>query len=179
MRLVTYRQGDSAAESVGVVEEETVYGFRPGLGMVELLSRGNEVLLAEAERARSSPSEVLSLNEVVLRAPVPVPPSIRDFLAFEQHIRNARGDVDPDWYELPVFYFSNPAAVHGPFDDVAVSPGSEMFDFELEVAAVIGTEGGDLTPSDAELHIAGYTVLCDFSARDLQQREMRQHLGPA
>ncbi len=179
MRLVTYSRGDSTAERVGVVEGETVYGFGSGLSMIDLLSRGNDVLLGEAERVRSSPSEVVSLSEVALRAPVPAPPSIRDFLAFEEHVRNARGDVDADWYELPVFYFSNPAAVHGPYDEVAVSPGSQMFDFELEVAAVVGTGGGDLAPSDAELHIAGYTILCDFSARDLQQREMRQRLGPA
>jgi 2-keto-4-pentenoate hydratase/2-oxohepta-3-ene-1,7-dioic acid hydratase in catechol pathway len=88
-------------------------------------------------------------------------------------------DVDPDWYELPVFYFTNPAAVCGPHDDVAVSPGSSQFDYELEIAAVVGRPGTNLSPEEAESHIAGYTVLCDWSGRDLQMREMRQLLGPA
>ncbi len=78
----------------------------------------------------------------------------------------------------PVFYFTNPAAVHGPRDDVAISPGSQEFDYELEVAAVIGREGRDLSPEQAEEYIAGYLILCDWSARDLQFVEMDQMLGP-
>lgn len=182
MHLTTYRRRSASGpteDRVGVVDDDTVYGFEAGVAMIDLLARGHEAVLEAGERARSSPSEVLTISQVTLRAPVPVPPSVRDFLAFEEHLKNARGDVDADWYELPVFYFSNPAAVHGPFDDVAISPGSQMFDFELEVAAVVGAEGANLTPSEAEDHIAGYTILCDFSARDLQQREMRQRLGLA
>src|SRR5664280_79320 len=117
-----------------------------------------------------------------LRAPVPLPPSIRDFMAFEAHVRTARQAhgqaMDPDWYELPVFYFTNPAAVRGPNDDIPISPGSQQFDYELEVAAVIGRGGADLHPDTAEEHISGYLLLCDWSARDLQAREMRQRLGP-
>lgn len=120
------------------------------------------------------------MDELTLRAPIPAPPSIRDFLAFESHIRNTRGEpVDPDWYELPVFYFSNPAAVVGPGDDVAMAPGTAQWDYELEVAAVVGMSGSDLAAGDAERHIAGYMVMCDFSARDLQRREMALGLGPA
>ncbi len=88
-------------------------------------------------------------------------------------------ELDPTWYEIPVFSFTNPAAVLGPHDDVAISPGSAVFDYELEVAAVIGTPGSDLAPAEAAAHIAGYTILCDWSARDLQMREMKLGLGPA
>src|SRR2546422_5057228 len=102
------------------------------------------------QRAMADPAEVLRLDEATLLAPVPRPPSVRDFYAFEQHVRTARMrrglDMDPDWYELPVFYFSNPAAVIGPHDDVAVPPGSSELDYELEVAAIIGRGGSDLDP---------------------------------
>jgi fumarylacetoacetate (FAA) hydrolase len=102
------------------------------------------------------------------------PPSVRDFYAFEEHVRNARavtgrGEVVPEWYELPVFYFSNPAAIYGPGDVIPYPEGSEALDYELEVAAVIGA--GD--------QIGGFTVLNDWSARDLQRHEMKVGLGPA
>jgi 2-keto-4-pentenoate hydratase/2-oxohepta-3-ene-1,7-dioic acid hydratase in catechol pathway len=125
----------------------------------------------------------MPLDDVRQRSPLPRPATIRDFYAFEQHVRTARArrglEMDPDWYELPVFYFTNPAAVIGTGDDVRMPPGSAALDFELEVAAVVGRVGHDLSPEDAESHIAGYMVMNDWSARDLQAREMKQGLGPA
>jgi fumarylacetoacetate (FAA) hydrolase len=113
------------------------------------------------------------LDEVDLRPPVLHPPSVRDFMAFEQHVANARRlsgrEVPAQWYELPVFYFSNPHAIYGPEDDVPYPEGTEQLDYELEVAAVIG----------AEDTIGGFTVMNDWSARDVQLREMRVGLGPA
>src|SRR5690349_22320347 len=113
------------------------------------------------------------LDEVRLLAPVRRPPSVRDFYASEEHVRNARavtgrGEVVPEWYELPVFYFSTPAAIYGPDDDVPYPHGTEELDYELEVAAVMGADGA----------IGGFTVMNDWSARDLQRREMRVGLGP-
>jgi 2-keto-4-pentenoate hydratase/2-oxohepta-3-ene-1,7-dioic acid hydratase in catechol pathway len=180
LRFVTFENPGGGGDRVGVVEGDMVFAFDHGTTLRSLLAEGGPALLEAGNVARRDPAVVMPCSELRLRAPVPVPPSIRDFLAFETHVRNARGgEVDADWFELPVFYFSNPAAVHGPEDDVPVFPGSTMFDFELEVAAVVGTEGSNLTPDAAEDHIAGYTVLCDFSARDIQRREMRQQLGPA
>jgi fumarylacetoacetate (FAA) hydrolase len=115
-----------------------------------------------------------ALEEVRLLAPVPRPPSVRDAYAFEEHIRNAarvtgRPGVPDEWYELPVFYFSNPAAIYGPDDEIPFPAGSEELDYELEVAAVIGGSGA----------IGGFTIMNDWSARDLQRKEMRVGLGPA
>ncbi|MFL5929189.1 MAG: fumarylacetoacetate hydrolase family protein [Gaiellaceae bacterium] len=114
-----------------------------------------------------------ALEDVVLRAPVLHPPAVRDFMAFEQHVANARrqrgSDVPKEWYEIPVFYFSNPAAVYGPDEDVPYPEGTRELDYELECAAVIGADGA----------IGGFTVLNDWSARDLQRAEMRVGLGPA
>src|SRR6059036_2426064 len=94
-----------------------------------------------------------ALADVELRAPVLHPPSVRDFYAFEQHVKTARAsrglDVPADWYEIPVFYFSNPAAIFGPDDVIPYPEGTEELDYELEVAAVIGDEG----------RIGGFTVM--------------------
>ncbi len=113
------------------------------------------------------------LSEVRLLSPVRQPPSVRDFHAFEEHVRRVGQltgrPVPKEWYEMPVFYFSNPAAVYGPDDVIPYPEGSEELDYELEVAAIIGAEG----------KIAGFTVMNDWSARDLQRREMRVGLGPA
>lgn len=114
------------------------------------------------------------LDEVRLLAPVQNPPSVRDFYAFEQHVKNARavtgrGEVVPEWYEIPAFYFSNPAAIYGPDDEIPYPEGTSKLDYELEVAAVIGAGGA----------IAGFTVMNDWSARDLQRQEMAIGLGPA
>jgi 2-keto-4-pentenoate hydratase/2-oxohepta-3-ene-1,7-dioic acid hydratase in catechol pathway len=110
-------------------------------------------------------------------------PTVRDFVAFEEHVEGmvAPGGeaVAPEWYQAPTFYFTNPYALVGAYDDVAVPPGSQRFDFELEVAAVVGRDGASLTPEQAREHVFGYTVLNDWSARDLQFREMAVRLGPA
>ncbi len=118
-----------------------------------------------------------ALDDVRLLAPVPRPPSVRDFYAFEEHVRNAarvtgRPGVPAEWYEQPVFYFSNPAAIYGPEDEIAYPEGSQELDYELEVAAVIG----DATGAGV---IGGFTIMNDWSARDVQRQEMKVGLGPA
>jgi 2-keto-4-pentenoate hydratase/2-oxohepta-3-ene-1,7-dioic acid hydratase in catechol pathway len=181
MRWATFRDSEGR-ERTGVVAGDDVHALEPGIRLIDLLGGGGEGLSAAGDRASSDPAEVLPLVSVRLLAPVPRPPSVRDFYAFEQHVRTARQrrglDMDPDWYELPVFYFSNPVAVMGPFDDVAVPPSSSALDFELEVAAIVGLGGADLDPAAAERHIAGFCVMNDWSARDIQRREMKLSMGP-
>jgi 2-keto-4-pentenoate hydratase/2-oxohepta-3-ene-1,7-dioic acid hydratase in catechol pathway len=87
--------------------------------------------------------------------------------------------MHPDWYELPAFYFTNPAAVIGPGDPVAAPPRSAELDYELEVACVLGRDGANLRLDDADRMAAGFTVMNDWSARDVQRREMQLSLGPA
>jgi fumarylacetoacetate (FAA) hydrolase len=162
MRLCTFRRGDSAAALPGVVDGDEVRRL-DAPSLTAYLAGG---LVAPA-------AEGYPLAEVTLLAPIPEPPSIRDFFAFEQHVattRSRRGQQVPEfWYKEPVFYFTNPAAVSGPDVPVPYPAGTAMLDYELEVAAVIG----------ADQRIAGFTVLNDWSARDLQRAETSVGLGPA
>ncbi|MDQ6846533.1 MAG: fumarylacetoacetate hydrolase family protein [Candidatus Dormibacteraeota bacterium] len=182
MRWVTFRRGHHGGDRVGLVVDSNVHALPAGVTLLGLLGDDGDALAVAGETARRDPAEVVSLEEVSLRAPIPVSPTVRDFYAFEQHVKTARKrrglEMDPDWYELPVFYFSNPYAVSGDGDDVAVPPGSNELDFELEVAAIIGCGGVNLTPQQGEESIAGFCVMNDWSARDIQRREMKLSMGP-
>lgn len=179
MRWMSYTSVRDGREHAGLAVDGKVHGLDRTL--LELL-RESELADAAAVAERAA-WEVLPLADAHLLAPLPVPPSIRDFMSFENHVVTSMaalgGTVHPVWYEQPVFYFTNPAAVTGPAEDIAVAPGSNAFDFELEVAAVIGRTGSDIPVAEAEHYIAGYTLLCDWSARDLQETEMKVGLGPA
>jgi 2-keto-4-pentenoate hydratase/2-oxohepta-3-ene-1,7-dioic acid hydratase in catechol pathway len=183
MRWVTYQGGEVNADRVGLLLDDKIHALAAGVELINLLGDDGQRLQAAADWATNQPAEVVPLEEATIQAPFSNPPSIRDFFAFEDHVRTARQgrgmEMDPDWYELPVFYFTNPAAVIGPGEDVPVPPGCQALDFELEVAAVVGRAGRNLRPDEAESHIAGYMVMNDWSARDLQMREMGQMLGPA
>ena len=123
------------------------------------------------------------VEDVVLYPPLPRPMSLRDFYAFEAHVKagyELRGRTLPqEWYEIPVFYFANPGAIYGPDESIAHPSYSEALDYELEVACIIGTRGRDIEVERAEDHIFGYTVFNDWSARDEQRKEMIVGLGPA
>jgi len=181
VKLARYLSGVDGGERVGLVTDEAV------VPVAEVAGReGQEVLLAVAMARPTVPPAVgrpEPVDQVRLLAPVPEPPSIRDFYAFEAHVataRRSRGlEMEPDWYELPVFYFTNPAAVLGPDDEVRAPATSQELDFELEVAAVIGIDCADVAPGAWLEVVAGFTVMDDWSARDLQRREMALGLGPA
>jgi 2-keto-4-pentenoate hydratase/2-oxohepta-3-ene-1,7-dioic acid hydratase in catechol pathway len=130
----------------------------------------------------ADPAGEHQLAELDLLKPVE-PVSMRDFMVFEEHIMPAwnrsgltRG---PEvWYRQPVGYFSNVATMRGPRDGIEIPGGSSSLDFELEVGAVVGREAVSVTPEAAADCIAGYLILCDWSARDLQFDEMDGRLGP-
>jgi 2-keto-4-pentenoate hydratase/2-oxohepta-3-ene-1,7-dioic acid hydratase in catechol pathway len=178
MKWCTYRSDDGGTRP-GLVVDDRIHLLSGERQLIDLLDE----LATAAEIATNNPTDVVTLDTTRLLAPIPAPPSIRDFMAFEEHVVTSTAAlgqvVDPDWYEIPVFYFTNPAATRSATADVRISPGSVKFDYELEIAAVIGTGGSDLHPDKAADHIAGYVLMSDWSARDLQAREMRQMLGPA
>lgn len=134
------------------------------------------------EAARRASSDSLSLEEVTFRAPLR-PTTLRDAYAFEQHVatanRNRGRDVPQEWYQFPVFYYTNPFAVFGHEDVIPYPPYTSAMDYELEIAVVIGEAGMNIRPEDAPNHIFGYTIFNDWSARDVQRKEMIVGLGPA
>ncbi|MEU9063113.1 fumarylacetoacetate hydrolase family protein [Streptomyces sp. NPDC048430] len=183
MRFATYQH--QHRDRVAVVDEDGTLFPLPGVtSLTALLAEtdGLPGLLAAGAAALDGPAGP-PVSQVRLLAPLQ-PTSVRDFVTFEEHVEGVRRSVDgvagvpEQWYAAPTFYFTNPHAIYGPQDGVPVPPGSAVLDFELEVAAVIGREGHDLTPRQARDHIVGYTVFNDWSARDLQSAEMKVGLGP-
>lgn len=172
----------SGQRRVGVLADDKINALDAGIDFVDML-RGPRDLTDWARQALTAPADVVAVGDVRRAAIVHTPPSIRDFMAFEEHVVTSNAalglELDPDWYNIPVFYFTNPAAVREPETPIGIAPGSSKFDFELEFAVVIGKQGSDISVEDAESHVAGFTLLCDWSARDLQEREMRLTLGPA
>jgi fumarylacetoacetate (FAA) hydrolase len=121
-------------------------------------------------------------SHVHLLAPIQ-PVSIRDAYAFEQHVKTAnanRGrEVPEEWYQFPVFYFTNPHATIGPNDSIPYPKYTKALDYELEVAVVMGARGRDISVANAEQYVFGFTIFNDWSARDIQKLEMKIGLGPA
>ncbi|MER6352402.1 fumarylacetoacetate hydrolase family protein [Streptomyces sp. NPDC001634] len=181
MRFATWESAGRCA--AGVVGEHGLHAF-PGTTTVLDLVRAGLPAALEAGAAALDNSSPIPIDSVRLLPPLE-PPTVRDFAAFEEHVEgvvrsvSGGGVVVPEWYEAPAFYFTNPYALIGAHDEVPVPPGSHVLDFELEVATVIGKDGASLTPEEARDHVFGYTVLNDWSARDLQGREMKVGLGPA
>jgi fumarylacetoacetate (FAA) hydrolase len=125
---------------------------------------------------------LLPRGEARLLAPLPRPRSLRDFYAFEDHVATARRQrgqsVPPVWYRMPVFYFGNHGAIYGPDEPIPI-PQTEQLDYELEVACVIGRQGRNISPNEVWDFVAGFTIMNDWSARDIQREEMSVGLGPA
>jgi fumarylacetoacetate (FAA) hydrolase len=132
--------------------------------------------------AKKASKDSLSLDEVKFLSPLR-PFTLRDGYAFEQHVKTAnknRGrEVPQEWYEFPVFYFTNPNAIFGHDDEIPYPHYTNAMDYELEIAVVIGKGGINIKPDDAPNHIFGYTIFNDWSARDVQRKEMAVGLGPA
>jgi fumarylacetoacetate (FAA) hydrolase len=142
--------------------------------------------LVESFVPRSEPDDddaVLAASALLFGPPILRPPSLRDFYAFEGHVRTMwerrGGEVPEAWYRLPTFYFSNTSEIRGPGDPVWAPAASDELDYELEVAAIVDTPAHDLPADRAEEAIGGYTIFNDWSARDLQREETTVRLGPA
>ena len=146
---------------------------------------------------------MLPIAAARILAPLPVPPSIRDFLCFEAHYKKAYEELfrriashepdpeaayesyrragklgpPPHWYDRPTYGFCNRFAVVGPDAEIRRPSGVTELDYELELACVVGRPGRDITVGEAAAHIFGYTIFNDFSARDLQAENMRRGEG--
>jgi len=187
VRLAAFRHVSDADDTrrVGLVVGDSaswwIHPFPDGIDLVDLLAA--DAGDREAAGDVAAQSDGLRPNEVVLLPPV-YPVAMRDFLTFEAHVegmeRGMGNDGAPaEWYDAPVFLFMAPHAVTGPYDDVAYPPDTERLDFELEIAAVVVKDVRNATPEEARAAIGGYLVMNDWSARDVQGKEMKLKLGPS
>lgn len=218
MRLVTFQSDADGKDRLGALiagdhvvdlTQAAEYlnmadaAFASMLALIEAgphaLDAARRILAADVAEATLAPSQYR------LRAPLPAPPQIRDFLCFETHLKNSlesvikiraaassdpaaaeaalrasgRFQISPVWYEQPVYYKCNRFAVSGPDETVIWPDYSQLMDYELELAAIIGTGGRDIAAADARSQIFGFTIFNDFTARDAQAKEMEALLGPA
>lgn len=182
MRLVTFVVPPYPETHAGVMRDDVVITLDYPT-VLELLRDPSGLDWARAEHeTHNNRGESYLLSEVRLKTPMPEPPTLRDFYAFEQHVRAARlkrsAEMIPEWYEIPTFYFSNTSELYGHDEDVPYPAGSNALDIELEIACVIGREGKDMPVEKAADSIAGYTIMNDWSARDFQAKDMKLNLGP-
>ena len=180
MKLASLRH-DGATIGV-VVDGDAAFRLPDGLSVGDLVGLGLERALEIGARALAGPGIPLDIGSLELPYR---PASVRDFVTFESHVEGVRRSIDnavgiPDaWYDNPTFYFTNPHALYGPGEPVPKPELCNALDFEMEVGVVLGRGGTSLTEAEAREAIFGYTIVNDWSARDLQAREMQVGLGPA
>ena len=165
MRFGSLRVGSA------VLTDDAAYLLPDGLTVGAVVSLGLDRSLEVAATAVRGEAIPYSYDDLLLPYK---PPSVRDFVTFESHVEGVRRSVDgatgvPEaWYDAPTFYFTNPHALYGP-GPIRKPRRTNALDFEMEVGAVMGPD----------LDIFGYTIVNDWSARDIQSREMKVGLGPA
>jgi fumarylacetoacetate (FAA) hydrolase len=188
MRLITFqykkmvRLGHLTEQNRIIDLASASHGLLPP-DIMEFLERGEYNRLLARKIAANEDLANLAPSQVKFMAPIPNPPSIRDGYAFRQHVeagRRYRGlEMIPEYDEFPVFYFTNNRAVTGPGDVYVFDEHLEKLDFELECAVVIGKKCRNVKASEADEYIAGYMIMNDWSARAIQEKEMKLNLGPA
>jgi 2-keto-4-pentenoate hydratase/2-oxohepta-3-ene-1,7-dioic acid hydratase in catechol pathway len=185
VRLVTYDR--AGARRLGALQGEAVVDLPDLVGdpafpttMEALVEAGPEAVARAREALATGDAAVV--DNARLLVPI-LPSSLRDFLAFEDHVKlgaTRRGEPVADaWYEMPIYYKGNHSSVYGPDEEIPYPSFTSELDYELEVACVLGGRGRDLSLDDAAGLIFGYTMMNDWSARDIQRKEMAVRLGPA
>jgi fumarylacetoacetate (FAA) hydrolase len=188
MKLVTFFDGK---ENLGIYNDGLIYktsDIKAGLPvtMMEYL-QGGEAAFLKLNELQNSPelkkATGFAPDRIKLMAPLPRPNSCRDGYAFRQHVETARRNrgvpMIPEFDQYPVFYFTNHCAIDGPGEVFCMPDHLRQLDFELEVAIIIGKKGRNIRAAEADGFIAGYTIMNDLSARQLQMEEMLLNLGPA
>jgi len=220
MRLVTLTLSDGGEDRIGafIDDDERIVDLARAnsvmhgedattfTSMLALIDAGDAGLAAARALADAPPAEaVVDTANVRLRAPLPRPRQMRDFMAFEGHARGARevhfmksarqkkdpaaamaeyrrrGQLDPPpvWFDQPVYFKCNRMNVIGHGEDILYPSFTHELDYELELAFITGRKGKDISQAEARDYIFGYTIYNDVSARDAQINEMRGQLGPA
>jgi 2-keto-4-pentenoate hydratase/2-oxohepta-3-ene-1,7-dioic acid hydratase in catechol pathway len=201
LKLITYRKSAETIDRVGALisGETAVVDLSDHFSSMLALVDGGPSALSTASKAVSEARRVIPLAELHLRAPLPEPRQMRDFMSFEKHYQQSINAVakmragvfapiarwlgiakiPAVWYEQPIYYKCNRFSVNGPEQDVIWPSGAKLMDYECEIGVVIGKTGKDIPREKAMDHIFGYTIFNDMTARDLQFHEMNGRLGPA
>lgn len=190
MRLLTYLNKNTNKLSIGVLVDERILDLNIASSgnlpsdMLTFIQGGDKHLKIASELIKTLPSDgAISVNEVQIKAPLLNPPSLKDFFAFEAHAKagaKRRGvELLKEWYEIPAYYKGNHRQIFGLDDEIKWPFYTRKLDFECEIACVIGKAGKDIPIEKAEEHIFGYMIFNDFSARDIQKKEMSLLMGPA
>ena len=182
MKFVTFSIAGQQPQP-GVFMEAGIFPL-PFTDLLEVIRGGTKAIESILQLLRDAPVDsILSVQSVRMQAPLPKPVSMRDFYAFEAHVAAANANrgrgIPPTWYDMPVFYFTNPGEIFGPDDVIPYPSYTHEMDYELEIAAVIGKTGINIAPEDAPEYIFGFCIMNDWSARDEQRRESSVGLGPA
>jgi fumarylacetoacetate (FAA) hydrolase len=187
MKLVTFQNKESQLRAGwlnddGVVDMQLASNGALPDNMLAFIDEHEKYFLIIKEKNLEASPATHALNEVRLLAPLPNPRSFRDYIGFEMHMLNASRSfghtIGPAWYELPIFYFTNPHGIFGPDDEIKRPLKETMLDIELELAVIIGKRGKDIKAEDADEYIFGYTIFNDWTARAIQRKEMQIPLGP-
>ena len=186
MKLLTYDNGSGPRCGVlqddAVVDVSALLGARRTIRDVGALldSRDSAVDRVGDALAGNTAAPAVALSDVRLRAPILRPPTVRDYIVYEEHATSqGTREINEVWYRMPVFYFSNPLVIYGPDEEVPYPAASDQLDYELEIGCVIGKSGTNVPASEALQYVAGFCIFNDWSARDLQFDEMAFGLGPA
>ena len=151
--------------------------------ILQLKSAPVDFFLETLHRCEKNDSSIFTIKDAQLNAPLDRITTYRDFYAHEKHVAKGfelrKEPIPPSWYELPVYYKGATHGFIGHEDEILWPSYTKILDYELELAAVIGKDGHNITEKDAFHHLFGLTILNDVSARDIQKKEMALRLGPA
>ena len=186
MKLISYKISSTSTHQIGVVKNEIVYNLNCCFGDISLIELVQIYDYQKKIHDYLSSSQTINyeINDVELLSPVPKPNSFRDAYAFKEHVETCRknrgASMIREFYEFPVFYFSNHNSIFGHNQRIELMPDHFInLDYELEIAVVIGKKGRNILSKDADEYIAGFCILNDISARTLQTEEMKLNLGPS
>ena len=185
MKLLTYDDGSGPRCGVlrneNIIDVASLLGLRGPLRDVQaLLEWGDSPLDRVMEALGGTSDDGLPLDSVRLRSPVLQPPTVRDFIVYEEHATGqGTGEASDAWYRLPIFYFSNTLRILGQGDHFPYPSACKQLDYEMELGCIIGREGTNVPAAEGLDYIAGFCIFNDWSCRDLQFDEMDARLGPA
>ena len=156
------------ATRLGTIEGAHIRPFVPLVATVQAY-----LALGADERAALATEAPVALEHVRLRAPIVPLKNVfcvgRNYVGHAEEIARARG-IPLSLPPVPTFFTKAPTSIADPEATLHLAPSlSSQYDYEAELAVVIGTKCRDVPESEALATIFGYTALNDVTARDLQK----------